>query len=96
MCVQLRLEEDIKYLREEMMKTETLQAKEEQTLTEWQVGAQWLLVPPCVPIPILIRDRKCHPGLPVSPVGGLQGGKRSLYSAGLVPDLQTEPTQDDR
>ncbi|XP_027283166.1 E3 ubiquitin-protein ligase TRIM17 [Cricetulus griseus] len=31
-----RLEEDIKYLREEMIKTETLQAKEEQTLTEWQ------------------------------------------------------------
>ena len=35
-----------KYLREEMMKTETLQAKEEQTLTEWQVGAQWLLFHP--------------------------------------------------
>ncbi|OBS58089.1 hypothetical protein A6R68_10806 [Neotoma lepida] len=32
----MKLEEDIRYLREEMRKTETLQAKEEQTLTEWQ------------------------------------------------------------
>ncbi|XP_051023718.1 E3 ubiquitin-protein ligase TRIM17 [Acomys russatus] len=32
----LKLEEDIRYFREEMMKTEILQAKEEQTLTEWQ------------------------------------------------------------
>ncbi|ELW67355.1 E3 ubiquitin-protein ligase TRIM17 [Tupaia chinensis] len=32
----LKLEEDMKYLREEMMKTENLQAKEEQTLAEWQ------------------------------------------------------------
>ncbi|XP_021498921.1 E3 ubiquitin-protein ligase TRIM17 [Meriones unguiculatus] len=32
----LKLEEDITYLRGEMMKTETLRVKEEQSLTEWQ------------------------------------------------------------
>uniref|UniRef100_A0A8C4FGG6 RING-type E3 ubiquitin transferase n=1 Tax=Catagonus wagneri TaxID=51154 RepID=A0A8C4FGG6_9CETA len=32
----LKLEQDMKYLREEMMKTGKLQAKEEQTLAEWQ------------------------------------------------------------
>ena len=37
---QLKLEEDMEHLREEMMKTEELQAKEEQTLAEWQVGAR--------------------------------------------------------
>lgn len=36
---QLKLEENTGYLREEMMKTGKLQAKEEQTLAEWQVGA---------------------------------------------------------
>ena len=30
----------MEYLREEMMKTGELQAKEEQTLAEWQVGAE--------------------------------------------------------
>lgn len=29
----------MEHLREEMLKTEELQAKEEQTLAEWQVGA---------------------------------------------------------
>ena len=39
-CVpQLKLEKDMEYLREEMMKTGNLQAKEEQTLAEWQAGA---------------------------------------------------------
>ena len=37
---QLKLEEDMEYLREEMMKTGELQAKEEQTLAEWQVGSE--------------------------------------------------------
>ncbi|KAM5298799.1 E3 ubiquitin-protein ligase TRIM17 [Ctenodactylus gundi] len=32
----LKLEEDMEYLREEMIKTEKLQAKEKQTLAEWQ------------------------------------------------------------
>lgn len=77
------LEEDIKYLREEMMKTETLQAKEEQNLTEWQVGTM-AAVPSCVPTPILLHDRMC--------LSGLQGGNRFRYSAGLVPGLQIEPT----
>lgn len=36
---QLKLEEDMEHLREEMTKTEELQAKEEHTLAEWQVGA---------------------------------------------------------
>ena len=85
LCVQLKLEEDIKYLREEMMKTETLQAKEEQTLTEWQVGAQWLLFHPvCLYLSSSVTG-KC--------LSGLQGGKGFLYSAGSVPDLQIEPTQ---
>lgn len=30
----------MEHLREEMTKTEELQAKEEQTLAEWQVGAR--------------------------------------------------------
>lgn len=42
LCIQTKLEEDIKYLREEMTKTEKLQAKGEEALTQWQVGAQWL------------------------------------------------------
>ena len=36
----MKLEEDMEHLREEMTKTEELQAKEEQTLAEWQVGAR--------------------------------------------------------
>ncbi|XP_036051549.1 E3 ubiquitin-protein ligase TRIM17 [Onychomys torridus] len=32
----VKLEEDIRYFREEMVKTESLQAKEEQSLIEWQ------------------------------------------------------------
>uniref|UniRef100_A0A8C6S315 Tripartite motif-containing 17 n=1 Tax=Nannospalax galili TaxID=1026970 RepID=A0A8C6S315_NANGA len=35
----LKLEVDIGYLQEEMVKTERLQATEKQILTEWQVGA---------------------------------------------------------
>lgn len=58
LCVQLKLEEDIKYLREEIMKTETLQAKEEQTLTDWQVGARWLLFQTCVPTLVLSCDKE--------------------------------------
>lgn len=37
---QLKLEEDMEHLREEMTKTEELQAKEEHTLAEWQVGTR--------------------------------------------------------
>lgn len=49
MCVQVKLEEDMRYFREEMVKTESLQAKEEQSLIEWQVGAQWLPFHPVCP-----------------------------------------------
>lgn len=41
MCApQLKLEEDMECLREEMARTETLQAQGQQALAEWQVGAR--------------------------------------------------------
>lgn len=36
-CLQLKLEEDMRHLQEEMEKTQMLQAREQQALAEWQV-----------------------------------------------------------
>lgn len=38
-CPQLKLEEDMGHLREEMAKTQKLQTREQQALAEWQAGA---------------------------------------------------------
>lgn len=52
----------MQYLREEVTKTETLKVKEEQTLTEWQVGNQGYWGP-----------KRLFPSLP--PVASKQGRK---------------------
>lgn len=38
-CPQLKLEEDMGHLRDEMAKTQKLQTREQQALAEWQAGA---------------------------------------------------------
>lgn len=94
---QLKLEEDMGYLREEMTKTEKLQAQEEQTLAEWQVGAgaggscspsptPFHLTGLCV-LPLL--DGRCCERLPHLHCRGYSMKKIKILSAllGLVAGL---------
>lgn len=64
------------------MKTETLQAKGEVTLAEWQVGAQW----PSSTLCVHVHPHPQQEGPFQS--GRLQGGKGFLDSEGLVSDLE--------